>query len=48
MLLFRRVQEMKEIKTDIGRARAFIRLSLERKLLANHLKELLSNHELLR
>ena len=39
---------MKEIKTDIGRARAFIRLSLEKKLLAAHIKELLANHDLLK
>ncbi|XP_067950634.1 DENN domain-containing protein 5B-like isoform X2 [Watersipora subatra] len=42
------IQEMKDIKTDIGRARAFIRLSLEKKLLAAHFKELLANQELLK
>jgi len=39
---------MTEIKTDVGYARAFVRLSLEKKLLSKHLKELLSNQELLR
>src|SRR5690349_12609409 len=39
---------MIEIKTEVGYARAFIRLALERKLLWKHLKELLSNEELLR
>uniref|UniRef100_A0AAY4AYT0 DENN domain-containing protein 5B n=1 Tax=Denticeps clupeoides TaxID=299321 RepID=A0AAY4AYT0_9TELE len=35
-----------EIKTDVGRSRAWIRLSLEKKLLSQHLKQLLSNHSL--
>lgn len=39
---------MTEIKTDIGYARAFVRLALERKLLHKHVKTLLSNQELLR
>lgn len=38
---------MAEIKTDIGYARAFVRLSLERKLLHSHLKTILSNTALL-
>lgn len=38
---------MTDIKTDIGKSRAFIRLSLERKLLSKHLRTLLSNQELL-
>lgn len=37
---------MGEIKTDVGRARAWIRLSLEKKLLSQHLKQLLSNQAL--
>lgn len=43
---FRHVQNMSEIKTDVGRARAWIRLSLEKKLLSQHLKQLLSNQAL--
>ncbi|XP_053541979.1 DENN domain-containing protein 5B isoform X7 [Ictalurus punctatus] len=39
----RHIQNMGEIKTDVGRARAWIRLSLEKKLLSQHLKQLLSN-----
>ncbi|XP_012590606.1 PREDICTED: DENN domain-containing protein 5B [Condylura cristata] len=39
----RHIQSMSEIKTDVGRARAWIRLSLEKKLLSQHLKQLLSN-----
>ncbi|XP_052031296.1 DENN domain-containing protein 5B isoform X4 [Apodemus sylvaticus] len=42
----RHVQNMTEIKTDVGRARAWIRLSLEKKLLSQHLKQLLSNQPL--
>eukprot|EP00076_Gallus_gallus_P031635 XP_024997173.1 DENN domain-containing protein 5B isoform X1 [Gallus gallus] len=42
----RHVQNMSEIKTDVGRARAWIRLSLEKKLLSQHLKQLLSNQPL--
>lgn len=38
---------MTEIKTDIGYARAFVRLALERKLLHKHLKTILSNTALL-
>ncbi|KAG8512273.1 DENN domain-containing protein 5B [Galemys pyrenaicus] len=43
LLFFRHIQNMSEIKTDVGRARAWIRLSLEKKLLSQHLKQLLSN-----
>ncbi|XP_028972780.2 DENN domain-containing protein 5B isoform X4 [Esox lucius] len=39
----RHIQSMGEIKTDVGRARAWIRLSLEKKLLSQHLKRLLSH-----
>ena len=44
---FRSVQMMTDVKTDLGKSRAFIRLALERKLLSKHLRTLLSNHELL-
>ena len=44
----RNVWKMTEIKTAFGYTRAFVRLALEKKLLSRHLKELLSNHELLR
>ncbi len=44
--LLRHIQSMGEIKTDVGRARAWIRLSLEKKLLSQHLKQLLSNQAL--
>jgi len=39
---------MSDIKTDVGYSRAFVRLSLEKKLLSKHLKELLSKTELIR
>lgn len=42
------IQTMTEIKTDIGYARAWVRLALEKKLLSKHLKKLLTNQELLR
>ncbi|CAB3405241.1 unnamed protein product [Caenorhabditis bovis] len=42
------VLRMTEIKTDIGYARAFVRLALERKLLHKHLGALLSNSRLMR
>ncbi|KAJ1365008.1 hypothetical protein KIN20_025212 [Parelaphostrongylus tenuis] len=41
------VLRMTEIKTDIGYARAFVRLALERKLLHRHLAALLENSSLL-
>uniref|UniRef100_T1IME6 DENN domain-containing protein 5B n=1 Tax=Strigamia maritima TaxID=126957 RepID=T1IME6_STRMM len=44
----RNVQAMTEIKTEIGYARAWLRLSLEKKVLSKHLKVLLANHELLK
>ncbi|XP_069375615.1 DENN domain-containing protein 5B isoform X2 [Paralichthys olivaceus] len=40
------IQSMSEIKTDVGRARAWVRLSLEKKLLSQHLKQLLSRQAL--
>ncbi|XP_028255984.1 DENN domain-containing protein 5B isoform X2 [Parambassis ranga] len=42
----RHIQSMSEIKTDVGRARAWIRLSLEKKLLSQHFKQLLSRQAL--
>lgn len=39
---------MTEIKTDMGFARAFIRLALERKLLHSHLRTILNDRSLLR
>lgn len=42
------IQSMTEIKTPIGFARAWVRLSLERKLLSNHFKTLLSNGPVLK
>ncbi|RWS05158.1 DENN domain-containing protein 5A-like protein [Dinothrombium tinctorium] len=44
---YKSVQLMSDVKTDIGKSRAFIRLALERKLLSKHLRTLLSNHSLL-
>ncbi|MFH4974463.1 hypothetical protein AB6A40_001172 [Gnathostoma spinigerum] len=41
------VLRMTEIKTDIGYARAFVRLALERKLLHKHIKTILNNTTLL-
>uniref|UniRef100_A0A8C7SXT7 DENN domain containing 5A n=1 Tax=Oncorhynchus mykiss TaxID=8022 RepID=A0A8C7SXT7_ONCMY len=40
------IQNIGEIKTDVGKARAWVRLSMEKKLLSRHLKKLLSDHEL--
>lgn len=42
------VDKLTEVKTEIGKARAFVRLSLEKKLLAWHLRQLLNEAELLR
>lgn len=39
---------MTDIKTEIGYARAWVRLSLEKKLLSKHLRELLADATLLR
>lgn len=46
MSFFRHIQNMSEIKTDVGKARAWVRLSMEKKLLSRHLKQLLSDLEL--
>uniref|UniRef100_UPI00398F1D16 DENN domain-containing protein 5B isoform X3 n=1 Tax=Pristiophorus japonicus TaxID=55135 RepID=UPI00398F1D16 len=43
----RHVQHMSEIKTDVGRARAWIRLSLEKKVLSQQLKQLMFNQGLI-
>lgn len=40
------IKMMTEIKTDVGRMRAWVRLALEKKLLYKHLVELLSNKTL--
>ena len=40
------IKLMSEIKTDVGRMRAWVRLALEKKLLYKHLVELLSNKTL--
>lgn len=39
---------MSDIKTEIGYARAWVRLSLEKKLLSKHLKTLLADSALLK
>ncbi|CAG7734875.1 unnamed protein product [Allacma fusca] len=44
----RNIQGITEIKTEIGYARAWIRLSLEKKVLSKHLRALLADDELLR
>ncbi|XP_055506304.1 DENN domain-containing protein 5B isoform X5 [Leucoraja erinacea] len=44
----RHVQQMSEIKTDVGRARAWIRLSLEKKVLSQQLKQLMFNQSLIK
>ncbi|XP_078663873.1 DENN domain-containing protein 5A-like isoform X11 [Branchiostoma floridae x Branchiostoma belcheri] len=44
----RSIQSMKEIKTDVGFARTWVRLSIEKKMLSAHLKELLADQELLK
>ncbi|XP_033121822.1 DENN domain-containing protein 5B-like [Anneissia japonica] len=44
----RKIQAMPAIKTDVGCARAWVRLALERKLLNKHMKEVLYNSELMK
>lgn len=46
LFIRRHIQNISEIKTDVGKARAWVRLSMEKKLLSRHLKQLLSEHEL--
>lgn len=43
----RTIHTLQDVKTDVGKARAFIRLSLERKKLSKHLKTLLGDQALL-
>lgn len=43
----RTIQSLGDVKTEVGKGRAFIRLALERKLLSKHLKTLLSDQTLL-
>lgn len=45
---FRFIQTMSEGLSEVGQARAWIHLALEKKMLSQHLKELLTNQELLR
>lgn len=45
---FRFIQTMSEGLSEMGQARAWISLALEKKMLSQHLKELLKNQELLR
>ncbi|KAM6926385.1 DENN domain-containing protein 5B-like [Lycodopsis pacificus] len=42
------IQTMSEGMSEVGQARAWIHLALEKKMLSQHLKELLTNQELLR
>ncbi|KAM4617362.1 DENN domain-containing protein 5A isoform 2-T2 [Discoglossus pictus] len=42
----RHIQNIGEIKTDVGKARAWVRLTMEKKLLSRHLKQLLLDHDL--
>ena len=42
------IDKLTEVRTEIGLARAFVRLSLEKKLLGDHLTQLLNEAELLR
>ncbi|XP_039253169.2 DENN domain-containing protein 5B-like [Styela clava] len=43
----KRIRQLREVKTNVGKCRAWIRLSLEQKQLQVHLKKLLSNRPLL-
>uniref|UniRef100_A0A8C9XS98 DENN/MADD domain containing 5B n=1 Tax=Sander lucioperca TaxID=283035 RepID=A0A8C9XS98_SANLU len=45
---FRFIQTMSEGLSEVGQARAWIHLALEKKMLSQHLKELLTNQQLLR
>ena len=47
-MLHRTVHNMHELKTDVGHARAWVRLALEKKALSRHLSQLLSHNELSR
>lgn len=48
LLLSRFIQTMSEGLSEVGLARAWIHLALEKKMLSQHLKELLTHLELLR
>lgn len=43
----KRIQQLGEVQTSVGRCRAWIRLALEQKQLQNHFKKMLSNRPLL-
>jgi hypothetical protein len=45
--VFKTILVLKDVKTDVGKARAFIKLSLERKKLSKHLKTLIGDQGLL-
>lgn len=45
---FKIIFSLKDVKTDVGKARAFIKLSLEKKKLSKHLKTLIGDHDLLK
>lgn len=42
------IQTMRDDLSEVGQTRAWIHLALEKKMLSQHLKELLTNQELLR
>lgn len=42
------IDKLTEVRTEIGLARAFVRLSLEKKLLGDHLRQLLNEVDLLK
>jgi hypothetical protein len=42
------IDKLTEVKTEIGLARAFVRLSIEKKVLGEHLKSLISDTGLLK
>ncbi|XP_025830821.1 DENN domain-containing protein 5B [Agrilus planipennis] len=44
----RNVQGMADVRTSVGKARAWVRLALEKKQLSKHIKTLLSDQDLLR
>ncbi|CAG5114611.1 unnamed protein product [Candidula unifasciata] len=44
----KKIQQMPDIHTDVGKTRALIRLALERKMLSVYLKQLLADTDLLR
>lgn len=44
---YRVVYNMHELKTDVGRARGWVRLALEKKALSRHLGELFSHDQII-